>query len=72
MNIFGYTWDEIKNAQQGGSLGRRVTSEICKPLATDSDWALLERYGEVELRNMQYFGVLDRLENTRRIMETES
>lgn len=52
MNIFGYTWDEIKNAQQGESLGRRIASEISKPLATDSDWALLERYGEAELRNM--------------------
>lgn len=72
MDIFGYTWNEIKNAQQGGALGQRITSKICKPLATDSDWALLERYGETELRNMQYFGVLDRLGNTRQIMETES
>lgn len=64
MTIFGYTWDEIKRAQQVGTLGRRIPTEICKPLATEDDWELLERYGEAELRNRQYFGVLDRLKNT--------
>lgn len=65
MTIFGYTWDEIKRAQQGGALARRIPAGICKPLATEGDWELLERYGEAELRNRHYFGVLDRLENTR-------
>ena len=65
MTIFGYTWDEIKRAQQGGALARRIPAGIYKPLATDGDWELLERYGEAELRNRNYFGVLDRLENTR-------
>jgi len=65
MTIFGYTWDEIKRAQQGGALARRISAGICKPLATEGDWELLERYGEAELRNRHYFGVLDRLENTR-------
>lgn len=65
MDIFGYTWDEIKRAQQGGALARRIPAGICKPLATEGDWELLERYGEAELRNRHYFGVLDRLENTR-------
>ena len=65
MTIFGYTWDEIKRAQQGGALARRIPAGICKPLATEGDWELLERYGEAELRNRNYFGVLDRLENTR-------
>lgn len=65
MTIFGYTWDEIKRAQQGGALARRIPAGIYKQLATDGDWELLERYGEAELRNRNYFGVLDRLENTR-------
>ena len=65
VNIFGYTWDEIKRAQQGGALARRIPAGICKQLATEGDWELLERYGEAELRNRHYFGVLDRLENTR-------
>ena len=65
MTIFGYTWDEIKRAQQGGALARRIPAGIYKPLATDGDWELLERYGEAELRSRNYFGVLDRLENTR-------
>lgn len=65
MTIFGYTWEEIKRAQQGGALARRIPAGIYKPLATDGDWELLERYGEAELRNRGYFGVLDRLENTR-------
>ena len=69
MTIFGYTWDEIKLAQQGGALARRIPAGICKPLATEGDWELLERYGEAELRNRHYFGVLDRLENTRMLAQ---
>ena len=65
VDIFGYTWDEIKRAQQGGALARRIPAGIYKPLATEVDWELLERYGEAELRNRSYFAVLDRLENTR-------
>lgn len=65
MIIFGYTWDEIKRAQQGGALARRIPAGIYKPLATDGDWELLEQYGEDGLRSRGYFGVLDRLENTR-------
>jgi hypothetical protein len=65
MTIFGYTWDEIKRAQQGEALARRVQPGLHKPLATPDDWELLEQHGEDELRNRGYFGVLDRLENTR-------
>ena len=65
MTIFGYTWEEIKLAQKGGLLGRRLPPGLHKPLATDEDWELLRRYGEAELRNRAYYGVLDRLENTR-------
>lgn len=65
MTIFGYKWEEIKQAQQGGSLARRLPPGLHKPLATPGDWELLSRYGEDELRNRAYYGVLDRLENTR-------
>ena len=65
MTIFGYTWDEIKRAQQRDALTRRLPAGIHKPLATPGDWELLDRYGEGELRNRGYYGVLDRLENTR-------
>lgn len=65
MTIFGYTWEEIELAQQGGSLARRFPTGLHKPLATDGDWELLRRYGEAELRNRAYYRVIDRLENTR-------
>ena len=68
MTMFGYTWEEIKQAQQGGSLARRLPPGLHKPLATPGDWELLSRYGADELRNRAYYGVLDRLENTRLAM----
>lgn len=70
-NIFGYTWDEIKLAQQCGVLGRTISGEINKPLATDDDREMLERYGEAELRNRGYFGVLDRLKNSQLINDMQ-
>lgn len=65
MTIFGYTWEEVKRAQQGGRLARRIPPGIRLPLATTEDWELLEQHGEHELQKRGYFGVLDRLENTR-------
>ena len=63
--IFGYTWDEIQAAQQGGRIGRRI--DLSKP-APDyagtllaSDRALLAEHGEQGLRDRGYHGVLDRL-----------
>ena len=69
MTIFGYTWEEIKRAQQGGALDRRLPPGLHKPLATPDDWELLEQHGEDELRKRGYYGLLDRLENTRLVSE---
>ena len=53
MTIFGYTWDEIKRAQQGGDW-RANTSRDLQTARKPGDWELLERYGEAELRNRGY------------------
>ena len=61
--IFGYTWDEIKAAQQGKRSGRVI--DTSKPAVKDDvsqdDLDLLAKHGEEGLRALQYFGVLDRL-----------
>ena len=64
-NIFGYTFDEIKAAQQGQRLGRAI--DATKPPQgaekhLESDLKLLAQYGEAGLRDMGYMGVIDRLE----------
>jgi len=61
--IFGYEWEEIKLAQQGKPLGRKILSltnniDICKK----SDLVLLEKHGIEGLKKMQFYGVLDRLQ----------
>ena len=63
-NILGYTFDEIKAAQQGGRLGRVI--DTSRPLPFDpvqerADLQLLAGYGEAKLREMGYMGVIDRL-----------
>ena len=63
--IFGYTFDEIKAAQQGEKLGRTV--DVSKPLPFDpvqerADVKLLQGLGEAKLRELGYMGVIDRLE----------
>lgn len=62
-NIFGYTFEEIKIAQQGGRLGRVI--DTSKPQQFDSvqerDLSLLSEHGETKLREMGYMGVIDRL-----------
>ena len=60
MIIFGYTWEEIKNAQQGKPLGKPVKNyyNIC----TEDDIKLFIQYGEQGLRDIGFYGVLDRLQ----------
>lgn len=65
QNIFGYSWEDIQRAQQGGSLVKaRISGEARKPLANESDYALLDQIGMDGLREKGYFGVIDRLENS--------
>jgi len=69
--IFGYSFDEIKAAQQGGRLGRVIDTTKTPPddkERLDADVRLLEQYGEKKLRSMGYMGVIDRLERAGRII----
>lgn len=62
-SILGYSFDDIKRAQQGGRLGRTIdTSKPIDHSPTDSDRALLAKHGEQGLRDMGFFGAIDRLE----------
>ena len=63
--IFGYTFEEIRCAQQRGRLGRVI--DTSKPIPIDpvreqADLALLVEHGDAKLREMGYMGVVDRLE----------
>ena len=62
--IFGYTFDQIRRAQQGGRLSEVV--DVSKPSAGDgnlaADQALLAKHGLDGLKAMGYLGVVDRLE----------
>ena len=59
MQIFGRSWDEIQVMQQGGK-ARKVDFGP-KPEATAGDKALLAVHGIAKLREMGYWGVIDRL-----------
>ena len=63
--IFGYTWEQIQNAQQGRALREYLptTSTGRKP-ATQADVDLLVKHGLEELQRMQFFGVIDRLQGS--------
>ena len=63
MLIFGYTWDEIQAAQRGKPLGTVVnprTNKNCP--CTQDDVDLLIKYGPQKLRDLGYYGVIDRLQ----------
>jgi len=59
--IFGYTWEEIQKAQQGGKLRKSLPSSIKENPCTANDIDLLTRYGLKELENRRYWGIIDRL-----------
>lgn len=62
--IFGYEWEDIQRAQEGGTLARRV-QQNSKPIATDADKAMLVQYGSIDaLKNAGMLGVVDRLINS--------
>jgi hypothetical protein len=64
-DILGYTFDEILKAQQGGRLGRVIDTskpEPFDPVQERADVKLLHGLGEAKLRELGYFGVIDRLE----------
>lgn len=61
--IFGYTWDQIQSAQQGGSLSQAIDTSAppAKSSASPDDMSMLEKHGIDGLKEKQLFGVLDRL-----------
>ena len=59
--IFGYTWEQIQKAQQGGTLQSFVPFDIPQIVCTKEDIALFEEYGESGLKEKQFYGVIDRL-----------
>ena len=61
--IFGYSFDDIKRAQQGGRLCREI--DLNAPAmrqVSDSDRALLAEHGAQGLRDRGFFGTIERLE----------
>ena len=63
--IFGYTFEEIRVAQQGGRLGRVIDTSNpipIDPVREQADLKLLVEHGDAKLREMGYMGVVDRLE----------
>ncbi len=61
--IFGYDWEDIQRAQQGGRLSRPVYA-MPSDLTADrkeEDMALLKKHGLDGLKAMGYHGVIDRL-----------
>lgn len=64
--IFGYDFEDILRAQQrGGTLSRKIDTSVpptCDMSILPEDIKMLEQHGEEKLREMGYFGCLDRLE----------
>ncbi len=61
--IFGYSFDDIKRAQQGGRLCRAIDLNAPAMMqVSDSDRALLAEHGVQGLRDRGFFGTIDRLE----------
>lgn len=62
--IFGYSFDDIKRAQQGGRLCRAIDlSAPARMQVSDTDRALLVEHGAQGLRDLGFFGTIDRLKS---------
>jgi hypothetical protein len=60
--IFGYTWEQIQRAQQGGRLSDPIPPvDPNAPILKDGDLDLLEKHGMEGLEEMEFYGVIDRL-----------
>lgn len=62
-SIFGYSFEDISRAQQGGRLCRAI--DLNNPTTNqvrDGDRALLAEHGAQGLRDRGFFGTIDRLE----------
>lgn len=63
--IFGSTFEQIQQMQQGIYNPEMIRGPIDRPAATDKDLALFKKHGESGLLDMQYHGVLDRLRTSK-------
>lgn len=62
-DIFGYSWEDIQRAQRGGRLGRSIQpSPGDDRTRLEADRALLEKHGADGLRDLGFFGCIDRLQ----------
>ena len=63
-DIFGYSFEEIQSMQQKQCKPKTVdmTEPTFDPVQEKADVAMLNGMGEAKLREIGYFGVLDRLQ----------
>jgi hypothetical protein len=62
QKILGHSWEDIQKMQQKEYTPPTVSlAGSGKKPPTEADYKMLEKYGEQGLRDMQYYGVLDRL-----------
>lgn len=60
--IFGHSWEDIQSMQQGKYTPRTISNSTDgKKPATESDHEMLKKHGVDGLRELGFFGVLDRL-----------
>ena len=60
--IFGHSWEDIQAMQQGTYNAPKIDLTKRPTIAaTDNDMKLLAEHGEQGLREMKYYGVMDRL-----------
>ena len=63
--VFGYTWKQIQKAQQKMAFREYIPSTPTgQKSATQADVDLLVKHGLEGLREMQFFGVIDRLQGS--------
>ena len=62
-DILGYSWEDIQRAQRGGRLGRAIQpSAEDDRIRLETDRALLAEHGADGLRDLGFFGCIDRLQ----------
>ena len=60
--IFGHSWEDIQSMQQGTYVAPKVDLSVKRTVAaTDNDMKLLAEHGELGLRELKFYGVMDRL-----------
>ena len=59
--IFGYDWEDIQSMQQGTYTRPTIDAVKRTIAATDNDMMLLDKHGIDGLRELKFYGVLDRL-----------